>query len=169
MSISIEKECGNAECHKNFEKTVNGVNYSISIDIKDAQKVEMGNVVSTVKINDLTEEFTETVSLSEIGILENGLIAIRNIPVYGGKFNTDYYDGNKLIETISSKVLNDYPITQNFGNYDECIVPKDNVDEEDEDDFNQELKLYSFIINDNKVFSKNEIGTIENTFCTAQT
>lgn len=165
FALDIYKECGDKACEKNFEETVNGKKYTIHVVLNNRENLGTDQISGMVQINDFQEKFYEVDTLSEIGILPNGMIAIRTIPSYVGNARTYYYDNQQLVETIYNNSLENYPIDQMYGVYDDCKSDEENLDD---GDFNQTALLYSFSIDEKKEFHKTEIGSFGHTFCSAQ-
>lgn len=166
--LDISALCGTKECHKNYEETINGVKYVIRIDLDDRSEYEMNKSYGTVKINDLTIEETDLSSVSEIAILDNGLIAVRQKPTYVLNDFTSYYDGTKLVESFSNYTLESYAIDSKYGYYDDCQEDQENAAYYEDVDRSQRSDIYVFEINDDKTFSKTLIGSYTGVFCSVQ-
>lgn len=167
--VNIYNECDAGDgkvCNLEFNKTVNDKNYNIVITKEETITNGVTSFIETIKINDIEKDFGEIGYLSEIAILENGLLAIRIIPFYVASSITYYYDDKGLVDTISNIINNDYDITKNYGVYFDCDTEL--ADEEDYSNFNQTLIINQFEIDENYKFITNEIGRVENTFCSVQ-
>lgn len=161
--LDVKELCGENACDKTYNEVINGVEYEININL-EKRTYEMNKSYGFVKVNDLEIEETDLSSISEIAILENGLIAVRTSPTYVLKTNTEYYDGTKLIASINNYTMEDYPIDSNYGYYDDC----QSNDENDSDDSNQRADIYFFEISNSKNINKELIGSYSGVFCSVQ-
>ena len=157
-------------CNLEYNETVNNKKYNIVIKKEETITNGVTSNIESIKINDIEKDFSDSGYLSEVAILENGLVAVRITPFYVASSVTYYYDDKEPVDTISNIAYDDYDIRKTYGIYFDCDTESagDVDDNEDYSDFNQTLIINQFEIDENYKFITKEIGRVENTFCTVQ-